>query len=344
MAERRRAFTLVELLVVIAIIGILIALLLPAVQAAREAARRLQCTNNLKQIGLAIHNYESAHGGIPAGSPSFQYAASYTRTRGPGSPWLWSTSAMEYMERGNLVEDFNSKVMLNDTSQPGPGGITNRQLARTTLAEEFICPSDERASNPILTNRRNTGHSPGEGQGMWYLGSAGPTIPDFCAFDASPAACMGCNFGSGDENNGFCAFCFKGGFGFSKDSCPVSGLCAGLICRDGVEVAFRKVSDGLSHTFLVGETLATHNVWNCLFCDAMPVGSTQIPLNNLEADNGDPNNPQPGRERTTGFKSLHPGGANLAMGDGSVQFIGEQIEYLVYNAMGSRAGGETLAQ
>lgn len=340
-SAKREGFTLVELLVVIAIIGILVALLLPAVQAAREAARRAQCTNNLKQIGLAMLNYESAHGTLPAGSPSFQEKASYTRTGNAGKPWTWVTSALEYMEQGSLVDAFNPEVALHDNSKPAsPNGPTNRTLAQELEVDALICPSDERASTPLMTDRRDGGWGIKQGQGLWYTGSAGPTIPDTCAFSKDPAACMGCNFGSGDENTGFCAPCFKGGFGLPRDGCPVQGFCAGLICRNEKGTSLRKATDGLSNTYLVGETLPSHNVWNCLFCDAINVSSTQIPLNNLVSDDGNASNPQPGREFTTGFKSSHPGGAHLCMGDGSVQFESEDIDYLVFNAKGSRSGGE----
>src|SRR5690349_9479449 len=101
MSHRRRAFTLVELLVVIAIIGILVAMLLPAVQSAREAARRMQCSNNLKQMGLALHNYNAANGVFPSGSRSHYSDTSWT--------WghAWGVAILPYTEQVNLYDKFD---------------------------------------------------------------------------------------------------------------------------------------------------------------------------------------------------------------------------------------------
>src|SRR5829696_3724580 len=103
----RRAFTLVELLVVIAIIGILVALLLPAIQAAREAARRSQCKNNLKQIGLALHNYESARGSFP---PGFVSRAATVDGPGLGPGWGWATHILPYLEESTLNIDLKREI------------------------------------------------------------------------------------------------------------------------------------------------------------------------------------------------------------------------------------------
>ena len=105
--SKRRAFTLVELLVVIAIIGVLVALLLPAIQAAREAARRSQCKNNLKQIGLALHNYESARRTFP---PGFVSRAATTNGPGIGPGWGWAAHILPYLEESSLKIDFNREI------------------------------------------------------------------------------------------------------------------------------------------------------------------------------------------------------------------------------------------
>jgi prepilin-type N-terminal cleavage/methylation domain-containing protein/prepilin-type processing-associated H-X9-DG protein len=123
---RRTAFTLVELLVVIAIIGILVGLLLPAVQAAREAARRMQCSNNFKQIGLAIHNYESAYKRLPSGFNSYRF------TGEPG--WGWAAAILPYMESGNVYNNINTKVAIEDDIHAN---------VRTTVISSYICPSDK---------------------------------------------------------------------------------------------------------------------------------------------------------------------------------------------------------
>src|SRR3982750_4328009 len=117
MKPRRSGFTLIELLVVIAIIAVLIGLLLPAVQAAREAARRAQCVNNLKQIGLALHNYESSHESFPAGYqswPGVGFRDGQTGDWGPG--WGWLTTLLPFVEQGNLYNALNTNLTCWDTA------------------------------------------------------------------------------------------------------------------------------------------------------------------------------------------------------------------------------------
>lgn len=131
MFRRRNAFTLVELLVVIAIIGILIALLLPAVQAAREAARRMSCTNNLKQIGLALHNYHDTHRTLPIGWLGFDAGGRAYFDGDPG--WAWSTRILPFLEQRPVYEaiDMNAPVVAPGNAQ-----------ARITVVPTFLCPSD----------------------------------------------------------------------------------------------------------------------------------------------------------------------------------------------------------
>ncbi len=123
--HRQRAFTLVELLVVIAIIGILVGLLLPAVQAAREAARRMQCSNNIRQLGLAAHNYEGAHKQLPSGWISF------ARSGEPG--WGWAAGLLPFMEGSTLHNQIDSRIAIEDPLH---------ETVRTTVVPTFLCPSD----------------------------------------------------------------------------------------------------------------------------------------------------------------------------------------------------------
>ncbi len=121
----RGGFTLVELLVVIAIIGVLVGLLLPAVQAAREAARRMQCTNHLRQLGLAVHNYESANRRLPSG---------WIASNPHGEPgWGWAAALLPYMEGNNLHQQIDFALPIADT---------RHALVRTTVIPTFLCPSD----------------------------------------------------------------------------------------------------------------------------------------------------------------------------------------------------------
>ncbi|MEX0818470.1 MAG: DUF1559 domain-containing protein, partial [Pirellulaceae bacterium] len=147
--SKHRGFTLVELLVVIAIIGILVALLLPAVQAAREAARRMQCSNNLKQLGLALHNYHDTLKTFPPGyvsnRPGVEGSSSWCRSGGvQGAPW--TALILPYMEQQNLHDQFNFNVPFQATSNQMAPPNSNVVIPLDT----YSCPSDVRlGSNPL---------------------------------------------------------------------------------------------------------------------------------------------------------------------------------------------------
>jgi prepilin-type N-terminal cleavage/methylation domain-containing protein len=162
---RRNAFTLVELLVVIAIIGILIALLLPAVQGAREAARRSACVNNMKQIGLAMHQHHDTHGRLP-------YAVT-TCCSEPGGTWV--NLILPFLEQQPLADQFD--LSLNMFAAPNAA-------AAQVIIPVMICPSDPTASRPVLPNRFPHNVSPQ--LGLWYPVSMGPTMPDACPFCPDP--------------------------------------------------------------------------------------------------------------------------------------------------------------
>ncbi|MBX7106620.1 MAG: DUF1559 domain-containing protein, partial [Gemmataceae bacterium] len=152
MASRqvRRGFTLIELLVVIAIIAVLIALLLPAVQAAREAARRIQCVNNLKQIGLALHNYHATHGAFPSGRIN-------TYLAGNGHCWSAYSQLLPAMEMQNLFNAMNF-VMNPDPDYTSSSAVVN-MTAAVTVVSTLICPSDGGPTSVVVGGGAYAGHN-----------------------------------------------------------------------------------------------------------------------------------------------------------------------------------------
>ncbi len=180
-------------------------------------------------------------------------------------------------------------------------------------------------------------NNPANVLGLWYPVSMGPTQPDDCPF------CAGAPGGSDTPgpNNYCCQGCSFGTFSFA--SCgsppPPPGNSAGMFGRYQRSFSFREVSDGLAHTFMAGETIPDHCAWNGAFNSNFPELPTTIPLNTLVSDNGTGGN----YPTTCGFKSYHTGGGNFVMGDGSVHFIDDTIDYRLYNQLGTRAGGEVVA-
>lgn len=307
-------FTLVELLVVITIIGILIAVLLPAVQAAREAARRMQCTNNLKQIALALHNYHAQKETLPYAAP---------RWAGPGGNWV--AMILPFLEQQGLYDQYNFNVPTNDAA--------NARVVTTPLAG-LICPSDPAGAQPIMDRFSGPGADTNATRclGLWYAGSMGPT------HDWSGTAGTGCKYCPAtpkpDANN----YCCQGwNFGSS------SSTAVGMFGRDvQCMIRFADVRDGLSNTILLGETLpAQSNLFGAFEFTHCIVG-TNIPIN-LMNDPPSPTDASVDYLTVDGFKSCHPGGACFAMADGSIQFFAASIDFKLFNNLGTRAGGE-LAQ
>jgi prepilin-type N-terminal cleavage/methylation domain-containing protein/prepilin-type processing-associated H-X9-DG protein len=311
---RKTGFTLVELLVVITIIGILISLLLPAVQAAREVAHRMQCCNNLKQIALALHNYHSNYGSLPITTP-YDNRKPYNK---PGGTWV--VAILPYLELTGLYERFDCTKTMDDPANA---------YAVKVIVPTLICPSDPTAVQPVFSDRDNTTSSnPQPSLGLWYAGSMGPTEPDSCPFCPQPKpsyCCQGNNYGSKSPNNNS----------------------VGMFGRYPSVFRFNEVRDGLSNTLMLGETLPAQCIYQCVFCINFPIAGTSIPINTFETCDRSGGihyracgfkSMHPGGA----FKSMHPGGADFAMGDGSVRFFSETIDYRLYNELGTRAGGEAV--
>jgi len=304
--RRRPAFTLVELLVVIAIIGILVALLLPAVQAAREAGRRSDCTNKLKQLALAVHNHHDTFKTMPQSRSA--NANGYDIN---GRSWSWFVPLLPFFEQQTLYNNLGYTL--------SPPNTFNQSLALWgTPLTALQCPSDNTWGSGVDSNRANTG---GYSCGVTsYKGVSG----------SNWAWGSYTNTGPSGNNNGL----DLGDGLIDRDS----GGQANPAKRN-----FSVVIDGLSNTFMIGEDLPGLNQ-HCGWPNANYAnGTCSIPLNNgLKA--GQPGFGNWGDwPNLYSFRSRHPGGGQFAIADGSVQFIGEMINLTVYRQLATRGGSEVVS-
>jgi prepilin-type N-terminal cleavage/methylation domain-containing protein/prepilin-type processing-associated H-X9-DG protein len=348
-------FTLVELLVVIAIIGILVALLLPAIQSAREAARRTECQNNLKNIALACLNYESAKGELPPGSVNTSVVQ--------GSGLGWPVQILPYVEESTVSKSAleTYKKTANAYVDDDENGIAN--FLNSLLLPMYLCPSD-----PDLKNQHekfgNSNAAKGR-KGMSYAGVSG-------SYYARTGICP-----NKKTSSHFCVW--------SGDTLLGPNNYDGLLIQDW-SVSLQKVTDGTSKTFLIGERTYQIRAW---MIGAYWVGITDPPLNPRDPKGSTPKGPQPAtaffacknltdkvelnHDPYTGcyidhnnslgdrppvpdstprtisvndlpFASFHPGGVNFSFGDGSVTLIADDIDTNLYLALGSRNGEEALGK
>lgn len=340
---RRRGFTLVELLVVIAIIGVLVGLLLPAVQAAREAARRMSCQNNMKQIGLATHNFESAFGRMPAG-----YIGPMTANRETDFDWYGNgyisntpnisalTQIMPFMELTQVEEPISTHRELNlDRS---PDGVPTAELGRFTAwfstangafnlwaaigqlrLGAFLCPSHDpyqNGSGEVLgTNTCTTA-----GVFLQNLVFSNPT-------NATRTNYLPVNgrFG-GDKNSGgyYGDPRFRGVFG------------------NRTKHRFASITDGTSNTFLYGEVTGVYNSTEDFERRRGLVNAYTVHHNGLPIELHDPwyiNNGINWGHRYM-YSSMHPGGAaNWTLADGSVRTISDTIDFPLLQGLAAMADG-----
>ncbi len=319
----RAAFTLVELLVVIAIIGILIALLLPAVQAAREAARRTQCGNNLKQIGLAAHNYHQATGQLPFGN-TLGISPYNGERHGPGgrNHRNWILSMLPQLEQQNRFDQINHNRRQLDTTT-NASGVSNREVIQQNLPLA-LCPSDSAAQTPLA---RTGGDATGVVLALTsYAANVGDhhnSLPD--ANQDTSRGHFHC-FGNCDID------CQKAGTGrFTR----------GVISRYAWSAQFALIRDGLSNTYLAGEIIPSFCAWQSWGHQSWSTTAFPINYRNGDFETG-VLKPSDHRESIT-FRSRHPGGAMFVMCDGSVRFLSEGIAMETYRGMASRAGNEILS-
>jgi len=314
----RRAFTLVELLVVIAIIGILIALMLPAVQAAREAARRIECTNKLKQLGLAMQNYHFSHKMFPATSRGAGTGLNTT-----GHSWL--TMILPQIEQEVLYKTIRLGEPLNYTDVNN--NIDNQRAAMKAVPT-FMCPSDV--------------HDGTLGNQFLLSGIFGVT---------NYKACAGSNWEgdtSGQNPNPNTFKNRKSDHGYSgRNANEYDGRDKGDgICCRGEEdkpltTAIFQIRDGTTNTFAIGEAIPAWCAFSAWYWWDGCTATCAIPLN-YKKPGVDPKNNSQDWSYNYSFMSRHPGGGNFCMCDGSVRFINEEIELETYRGLATIDGGELL--
>ncbi len=337
MASSRRAFTLVELLVVITIIGILIALLLPAVQSAREAARRLQCTNNLKQTALAAHLYHDVHRQFPPGYGYFKTA--YASGSGSEPEWPWCVRLFPFIEQQALADIMQSRWgFYSGTTSTKPADLVP---VYTTMIPNWQCPSDPTASqhrnangkcgsSGLKTARMSYAANLGVGPMEGVIVPASKLLTGLSSSERVPGV-FGHNHGArisdirdgttnttmlselicGGECTIRCAQHYDEGPVFSADYCPndmTPDLVRHCDSDDG--------ASGAQAPCLPG---STNNVGGNF-------GGTLTKLNMVVHT----------------ARSKHPGGVNVAMCDGSVRFVSESLSLRVWQSIATPSGGEVI--
>lgn len=348
---KRRGFTLVELLVVIAIIAMLVTLLLPAVQAAREAARRAQCSNNLRQLGLALHNHESAQGRFPANDNDI--------ARGLRDFASHLVALAPYMEEANLHGAIDFDLPKTRGNQPGYQIVNGKKLKEHVLPI-LQCSSDDRTGLISPTDAKAW-------KGLWdgdpvavtnYAGSIGSQWMESWA---------GCNLATivGDGGPKYSQFddgedwfnrtrgvpCRKSDGGSAQGNVrsdnPCKNAISGPFARSSWAARIIDIEDGTSKTIAMGEIRPYCSMFQWIHGWTLSEGlwfATTPPINFPTCiDGGSGCHDRENSFNTAmGFKSQHPGGANFALCDGSVRFLQDDINYTIYQRLGARSDGEPV--
>lgn len=301
----RSAFTIVELLVVIALIGILVALLIPAVQKVRETANRATCGNNLKQLALATQNYEASFNMLPSNSQGYEAFFAKTWRSWPSQSkqrsWSWLARLLPYIEQQDLYRQAN--IPSNTL------GESQSSIAQTVAT--FFCPSDRALTQGTSLVCQNL-----EGVSIALTNYKGVSGSNWC---------WGLYYNDGPTGN-------------------CNGLNAGdgVFFRDDwkIRLRFAQITDGMSNTLLIGEGIPDLDTHCCWPYANTSVATCAIPPNlGLTGKLFNPKN----WENVYSFRSRHSGGLQFALADGSVRFIREVIAPPTYRAMATRNGGEAVS-
>jgi prepilin-type N-terminal cleavage/methylation domain-containing protein/prepilin-type processing-associated H-X9-DG protein len=356
---RRRAFTLIELLVVIAIIAVLIALLLPAVQAAREAARRSQCVNNLKQIGLALHNYNDVNGALPMGSGQCSYPFPTLQSKQGLSA---HTAILPQLEQQTL---FNATNFAFGTDETVPGAFAGPNL--TVIGAQvsvFVCPSDQyggekesgvfsAGTNSYFASVGTSTYLTNAGTSMWPAPAPMATLPTtgLFAFQQSytfasitdglsntiafaESTVGNPNLVLGKPDIGIVNIGAAGTSAQFYDAAAPANQAAALAGLAGCDAAWQSRSGTLdnqrgktwfhgSMAFTMIQTFALPNSSKWTYCSGSNGSGSAATFS--ESD------------------SYHPGGVNVLLGDGSVRFIKSTINRSVWWALGTKGNGEIIS-
>jgi len=371
---KRRGFTLIELLVVIAIIAVLIALLLPAVQSAREAARRAQCTNNLKQIGLAVHNYISSNETVPPSGSRTDYNPTWGFANNPvlpgyvrQNPWSMKARLLQYMEQNTAFNAANFDLdpeWSNGTSYSTSGWEPSNLTIRTITINSYLCPSDGKAGNlgdagvgPSAS--RSTSYPNNVGNNRRYSGWVpdGPAyFPGWDSMVRNPVTLA--TVTDGTNSTAMFSEWIKGDG--TDPTASKDGL--GMIYKGGGTSTGYGISNGATQMSMPTITAEYYNAQTCQTKSLTRTWSwkgerwidssngrggayshTQGP--NRRAciyDDGPGGIGNDSMESLLGAQSSHPGGVNVLFMDGSVRFIKNSINYNTWHAIGSKDGGEVI--
>ena len=321
-------FTLVELLVVIAIIGTLVGLLLPAVQAARESARRITCANNVKQLALGLHNFHDATGTFPFGGSGGRGNFAWTGNASTDcNLFNWRGFILPFIEEQALYDLQKAQMR----SQGQPETISDHTSAwraafqnapfRLAAIGALRCPSDAGAAmNNVDGGAGWTLNAGSLGTVSSYFASAGPEGM------SSGSASSLCNLTPGCTVYNSTEFCASG----------IRGGGSGVFSLRSDRTRIKDITDGTSKTLLLGETsqssFPTTQSYQWRWNEALSVTSTIRGINNQTNNN----------YYGMGFASLHQGGATFAIADASVVFLGNSIDIIAFCRLGTRAKGETV--